>query len=99
MRTGLFKRLLPGYATSGLACLVLVSGLIALVELIYQLGEAAEGKQFKLFWLALDPSTWTSWAIAGLVFALGLGLFLASLRPVRAAWQSVNGELRARGAA
>jgi len=99
VRTGLFKRLLPGYATSGAAFLLLVAGLIALVELIYQLGEAAEGKQFKLFWLALDPSTLTSWAIAGLMFVLGLGLFLASLRSVRAAWQSINAELRARGAA
>jgi hypothetical protein len=73
---------------------------IALVELTYQLGGTSElGKQFKLFWLALEPSKWTSWALAGLVFAIGLGLFLASLRPVRAAWQSINAELQARGAA
>jgi branched-chain amino acid transport system permease protein len=100
VRMGLFKRLLPGYVASGLAFLVLVMGLIALVELTYQLGETSElGKQFKLFWLALEPSKWTSWALAGLVFVIGLGLFLASLRPVRAAWQSINAELQARGAA
>jgi branched-chain amino acid transport system permease protein len=100
VRMGLFKRLVPGYVASGLAFLVLVAGLIALVELTYQLGEASElGKQFKLSWLALEPSKWTSWALAGLVFATGLGLFLVSLRPVRAAWQSVNAELQTRGAA
>jgi branched-chain amino acid transport system permease protein len=100
VRMGLFKRLLPGYVASGLAFLVLVAGLIALVELTYQLSETSElGKQFKVFWLALEPSKWTSWALAGFVFAMGLGLFLASLRPVRTAWQSVNVELQARGAA
>ena len=99
VRAGLFKRLVPGYAISGLAFLVLVAGLIALVELTYQLGEADESKQLKLFWLALEPSKWTSWALAGLVFVFGLGLFLASLRPVRAAWQSVNAEMQTRGAA
>ena len=100
MRVGLLKRLAPGYMASGLAFLVLFAGLIALVELTYQLGEASElSKPFKLFWLVLEPSKWTSWALAGVVFAIGLGLFLTSLRPVRAAWQAVNAELQARGAA
>jgi hypothetical protein len=66
----------------------------------YQLGQEADpSKQFKLLWLTLDPSKWTSWVVAGFVLAAGLGLFLASLRPVRAAWHSVNAGLRARGVA
>jgi branched-chain amino acid transport system permease protein len=100
LRMGLFRRLVPGYLLSGLALLVLLTGLVALVEMTYQLGQEADpSKQFKLLWLRLDPSKWTSWVVAGFVLAAGLGLFLASLRPVRAAWHSVNAGLQARGAA
>jgi branched-chain amino acid transport system permease protein len=99
LRMGLFQRLVPGYLMSGLALAVLLTGFIALVEMTYQLGQAELNKQFKLLWLTLNPATWTSWALAGIVFTAGLGLFLASLRPVRVAWQSVNAELQARGAA
>jgi len=100
VRTGLFKRLVPGYVLSGLALLILLAGLISLVEMIYQFGEQTEpGKELKLLWFALDPSRWTSWLVAAIVFVVGAALFLASLRPVRAAWQSVNAELQARSAA
>jgi branched-chain amino acid transport system permease protein len=97
VRMGLFRRLVPGYVVSGLALMPLLAGLIALVEMTYHLGEGTQ--QVRVFCLSLDPEKWTAWILSGCVFVLGLGLFLASLRPLRAAWQSVDAELQARGAA
>jgi hypothetical protein len=79
---------------------VLLFGFVGLVEMTYHLETQSElGKQFKLFWLSMDPSTGWSWLLATVVLAVGFGLFLAALRPVRTAWASVNADLQARGAA
>jgi branched-chain amino acid transport system permease protein len=100
VRAGLFPRLLPSYLLAAAALIVPLAGGIALIEMTYHLETQSElGKGFKLFWLTLDPSQPSAWVLAAIVFAFGVGLFLFSLRPVKATWQSVNVELQARGAA
>lgn len=98
IRAGLFARLVPGYLLAAVGLAVpLVSG-IALVEMIYHLeGESETGNAFKLLWISVDPSRTTVWIVAGIAFVVGVGLFLLAVRPLKAAWQSVNGELQARG--
>jgi len=100
LRAGLLPRLVPSYLLALGALAVLLFGFVGLVEMTYHLETQSEmGKDFKLFWLNMDPSTGWSWLLSTVVFAIGLGLFLGALRPVRAAWASVNAELQARGAA
>ena len=94
MRAGLLHRLVPSYLLLAVALAVPLAGGITLVEMTYHLESQGEsGKQFKLFWLNIDPSHWVSWAVSAIVFVVGIRLFLLSLRPARAAWQSVNAEL------
>lgn len=100
IRAGLFPRLVPSYLLSALALAVPLAGGIALVEMTYHLETQSElGKGFKLFGLNVDPAQPTVWILSAIVFAAGVGSFLLSLRPLKAAWQSVNAELQARGAA
>jgi branched-chain amino acid transport system permease protein len=89
----------PGYLLAAVALAVpLVSG-IALVEMIYHLeAESEAGSAFKVLWISVDPSRPTVWIVAGLAFIVGVALFLLAVRPLKAAWQSVNAELQARGA-
>jgi branched-chain amino acid transport system permease protein len=100
LRAGLLPRLVPGYLLSAAALAVPLAGGIALIEMTYHLEAQSElGKGLKLFGLSVDPSQPTVWTVSAIVFAAGVGLFLLSLRPLRAMWQSVNAELQARGAA
>jgi branched-chain amino acid transport system permease protein len=100
VRAGLFPRLVPSYLLSALALAVPLAGGIALIEMTYHLETQSElGKGLKLFGLSIDPSQPAVWVVSAIVFAAGVGLFLFSLRPLKAAWQSVNAELQARGAA
>jgi branched-chain amino acid transport system permease protein len=99
-RAGLFPRLVPSYLLSAVALAVPLAGGIALVEMTYHLETQSElGKGLKLFGLNVDPSHPTVWIVSAIVLAAGVGLFLLSLLPLKAAWQSVNAELQARGPA
>jgi hypothetical protein len=60
--------------------------------------ETDAGKAFRLFGVSVDVTQTVPWVVAGLVFFAGLALFTLSLRPVRRAWENVNGELLKRGA-
>jgi branched-chain amino acid transport system permease protein len=100
LRAGLFFRLVPSYLLAAAALVVPLAGGIALIEMTYHLETQSElGKGFKLFWLNLDPSQPSAWILSAIIFAFGIGLFLFSLRPVKATWQFINAELQARGAA
>jgi branched-chain amino acid transport system permease protein len=98
IRAGLFARLVPGYLLAAVALAVPLMSGIALVEMIYHLeAESEAGSAFKVLWISVDPSRPTVWIVAGIAFAVGVGLFLFAVRPLKAAWQSVNAELQARG--
>ena len=96
-RARLLTRLLPSYALAALALAVLFAGGVALVEMIYHL-EGASDKAFRLFGVPVEVSRSMPWVVAALVFVAGVVLFTLALRPVRRAWQDVNGELVQRGA-
>ena len=89
-------RLIPSYLLAGAALAVLLAGFIALVEMTYHLESAEElGTQFALFGLPVEVGATQPWVLATVVFVLGLGLFLATLRLVRRAWAQVNAALQA----
>jgi branched-chain amino acid transport system permease protein len=96
-RARLLPRLVPSYALSALALAVLFAGGVAVVEMIYHM-ETDAGKAFRLFGVSVDVTQTVPGVVAGLVFFAGLALFTLSLRPVRRAWENVNGELLKRGA-
>src|SRR3954447_26009698 len=93
----LMIRLLPSYALSGLALLVMFAGGVTLVEMIYHVETGAD-KAFRLFGTPVDATQATSWIVATLIFAFGIVLFWLSLRPARNAWNEINVELIKRGA-
>jgi branched-chain amino acid transport system permease protein len=96
-RARLLTRLLPSYGLAALALAVLFAGGVALVEMIYHM-EGDSDKAFRLFGVSVEVIRSAPWVVAALVFVAGIGLFTLSLRPVRRAWQDVNGELVHRGA-
>ncbi len=96
-RERLMMRLLPSYALSGLALLVMFGGAVALVEMIYHV-ETGGDKAFLLFGVPLDATQATTWILATLIFVVGGVLFSLSLRPVRSAWNDINAELLKRSA-
>ena len=97
LRHRLLSRLIPSYLLSGATLAVLLAGFIALVEMIYHMESAEElGAQFSLFGLAVNVDAPRPWIVATLVFAVGLALFLATLRLVRRAWAQVNAALQAK---
>lgn len=99
LRARLLHRLLPSYLLSGAALTVALAGFVALVEMIYQVEGGDElGKSLKWFGAEIDPGGWAPWLVAVAVLLIGGGLFAASLRVVRAAWQRVNSELQGRAA-
>jgi hypothetical protein len=87
LRAGLFPRLVPSYLLAAAALIVPLAAGIALIEMTYHLETQSE--QFKLFWLVLDPSTWTSGSSPGLCSCLGWAIPHRA-GPVRAARQSIN---------
>jgi branched-chain amino acid transport system permease protein len=98
-RARLLHRLLPSYLLSGAALTVALAGFVALVEMIYYVEGGGElGKSLKWFGAEVDPGGWAPWLVAAAVLLIGGGLFVASLRVVRAAWQSLSTELQGRAA-
>jgi branched-chain amino acid transport system permease protein len=97
-RARLLSRLVPSYALAALALAVLFAGGVALVEMIYHM-EGDSDKAFRLFGVSVEATRSMPWVVAALVFVAGIVLFALALRPVRRAWQDVNGELVQRGGA
>jgi branched-chain amino acid transport system permease protein len=91
LRHGVWPRLVPGYLAAGAALALLVAGLIALVEMVYHFEQGEQlGKQFTLFGFDVDVTMAAPWVVAALVFAAGLGLFMAILPLVRRGWAAVH---------
>lgn len=100
LRHGLFGRLVPGYLISGACLALMLTGFVALVEMIYHVEQGAQlGGEFDLFGLHLDVTALQPWLVAGGVFLGGLVLFVLTLPVIRGAWGRVHAELQARDAA
>jgi branched-chain amino acid transport system permease protein len=93
---GLLRRLAPSYLVASLPAALLVSGIIALVEMAYALVNGPERgtTQLKLLGVPLDGATALSWIGALATLALGLGLLRLAWRGIARRWQDVHAVLQ-----
>jgi len=98
-RHGLLGRLAGPYVVLALAGCVLLVGVIALVEMSYQLTlNFASGSQLRLFGRDVDASSWHAWAIASALVAAGGLAFEAARRRFARTWDTVQALIEARSA-
>lgn len=98
-RAGLFWRLLPGYLLALIPALLAIAGLVAVVEMGYQLSLAYDpSSPIELFYMQINATSVVSWLVALLVLAAGIGGVLGAARVVRARWAEVNRSMQAPGA-
>lgn len=97
-QAGQMKRLAPSYAAAATAGLILLLGLIALIEMIYQVETKKEqsGTGMSLFGVAFDAGTAPPWIVAVLILVGGGVLLWLAGRLVRAAWHDVTVAINAR---
>ncbi|MCD6673818.1 MAG: branched-chain amino acid ABC transporter permease [Burkholderiaceae bacterium] len=97
MRRGLLGRLAGPYGALALAGAVLLAGVIALVEMSYQLTlNFASGSQLRLFGMDVDASSWQAWAIAAALVAVGGLAFEAARRRFARTWDAVQALIEAK---
>lgn len=89
---GQLKRLVPSYIAAGAASLVVLAGLIALIEMIYQVETKKEqsGTVMNLFGLTFDAANAGPWIGSLATMAVGAALLWGASRLVRASWQQVT---------
>ena len=95
------RRLIPSYIAAAIAGLVVLTGVVGLVEMIYQIETKAEqsGTGMSLFGIAFDAATATPWMVSlGILVAGGLLLWAAS-RYVKSSWHAVAAVINARRSA
>ena len=98
-KVGMLGRLLPSYALAAATGAVMMTGFVAMIEMIYHY-EAKESatRGFGVFGIPLDPDSAGSWLLTVALLAVGTALFCWAARFVRRAWDAVTPELQARGA-
>ena len=97
-RAHLLKRLLPSYALAAATGAVMLTGFVALIELLYSHGGiSAPGDMVPLFGLQVDAGSAATWSIALGVFGIGLALFRWAWKFVRRAWDDITPQLQASG--
>jgi branched-chain amino acid transport system permease protein len=95
-QAGLLRRLAPSYLLASLPAALLVSGIIALVEMAYALVNGPERgtTQLKLLGVPLDGATKLSWIAAVITVALGLYLLTIAWKGIARRWQDVHAVLQ-----
>jgi branched-chain amino acid transport system permease protein len=95
------RRLVPSYIGAGLAGAVLLLGVIALVEMTYQVETKAEqsGTMMSLFGVSFDAGTVMPWVVSLCILFVGALLLWIASRFVRASWTEVAAVINARRSA
>jgi branched-chain amino acid transport system permease protein len=95
------SKLIPSYLVAAAAVVLLLVGLIAVVEMTYQLevNKEQSGTVMKLFGMQVDAATVVPWLAALVFLAIGGGLLKVALGLVRSGWTAVTVEINARRAA
>jgi len=98
-QAGMLKRLLPPYALAAASGAVMMTGFIALIEMIYHYeAKEAATRAFGVFGIGFDPGGAGSWLVTLVLLLVGIALFWWTSRFVRRAWDAITPELQARGA-
>ncbi len=97
---GLVHRLVPPYLLAAVPLAILVSGVVALVEMAYAAVNSTDpdSAPMRLFLVTLDADRKIHWVAAAAVAAVGLALLVLAWRRVSERWGEVGTELLARGA-
>jgi branched-chain amino acid transport system permease protein len=97
-RAHLMKRLLPSYALAAATGAVMLTGFVAIIELLYShVSVGAPGSMVPLFGMQVDAGSILTWAFAAIVFAIGIVLFRWSWKFVKRAWDEITPQLQASG--
>ncbi len=94
-RANLMKRLLPSYLLAAATGALMLTGFVAVIELLYSHG--ASGETVPLFGMQVDAGKAMTWAVAVGLFVIGLVLFRWALKFVRRAWEEITPQLQASG--
>ncbi len=94
-RANLMKRLLPSYLLAAATGALMLTGFVAVIELLYSHG--ASGETVPLFGMQVDAGNVMTWAVAVGLFVVGLALFRWAVKFVRRAWQEITPQLQASG--
>jgi branched-chain amino acid transport system permease protein len=97
-KAGLVTRLIPSYLGAAGAILIALIGLVGVVEILYYLEtQAGSDSHMKLFGVAFDATTAKPWIVCAILVAIGFALFRPARTRVKASWDGVAGDLRAKG--
>ena len=96
-KASLMRKLTSSYALAATAGLIALTGLIGLVEIIYNIKTAAgAGTEMSLLGIKFDASNPLPWVICAALLIGGLLLLRAVAPRVRASWDAVTLALRAK---
>jgi branched-chain amino acid transport system permease protein len=95
----LLWRLVPSYVAALGATILICSGMIGVVEMIYHLNsDLTKESVLTLFRLTIDAHSWIPWAACTCAVAVGVLLSLPTYRWVGATWHATLDEARRRAA-
>jgi len=87
-------RMLPSYAATLGAALILLAALVLTVELVYKVQiDSDNGTAMTFFGLGFDAASWKPWAVAAVLWALGAQAGRLAAARVRDAWDGVQREI------
>ncbi|RQO57311.1 branched-chain amino acid ABC transporter permease [Paucibacter sp. KBW04] len=91
---GKLRKLFPAYLALGGTALAVLAGAAAMIEMLYhrQLNEAL-GPKLRFLGVAMDSSGFDAWFGAGLLMAVGLGLFELTRRQFLREWGETQEEI------
>ena len=91
---GRFKELLPHYARTGAAGLLLLAALVLTVEMTYKVSvDSANGTVMKMFGVAFDAAGLVPWSLAVGLWLVGGWIFNATRRRLVQAWGDIQADI------
>jgi branched-chain amino acid transport system permease protein len=89
-----FRELVPHYARTGAAGLLVLAALVLTVEMTYKVSvDSANGTVMKLFGIEFDAASALPWALAIALWIAGGGLFNAARRRLAQAWGEIQADI------
>jgi branched-chain amino acid transport system permease protein len=89
-----FGELLPHYAKTGAAGLLLLTALVLTVEMTYKVSvDSANGTVMKMFGVEFDAAGAAPWALAIGLWIVGGGLFQAARKRLAQAWGQIQADI------
>jgi branched-chain amino acid transport system permease protein len=89
-----FRELVPHYARTGAAGLLVLAALVLTVEMTYKVSvDSASGTLMNLFGIEFDAAGAVPWAISGGLWLVGGLLFNAARRRLASAWGEIQADI------